>query len=101
MLFTFLLSVLKNVVFFYFYVMCMSVLPESMCMYYMHVRCLWRSKEEVRVLGTGVMGSCELPCGFWEPILGPVKEQQAFLSSALSFHPGIESSLKEQMLQML
>ena len=54
--------------------MCISVLPESIYVYYVHTWCLWRSDEEVRFLGTGVRDSCELPCGFWEPFLGPLKE---------------------------
>lgn len=52
--------------------MSMSVcLPVYMDVYHMCAWYLRRPKESVRSFGT-VTGHCELPCGCWEPHLGPV-----------------------------
>lgn len=50
--------------------------------------CAWRPQiAEVGAgsLGTGITGSCELPCVYWEPNLGPLEEQQMLLIATSSF----------------
>jgi hypothetical protein len=37
--------------------------------------------------GTGVRDGCGPPCGFWEPDLGPLQEQQVLLTTEPSSHP--------------
>lgn len=46
-----------------FIYLCMSILPACMYVYHVCARCLRRSEVGIRTPGTGVMGSCELPCG--------------------------------------
>ena len=41
----------------------------------------------VRVSGTGVTDSCELPCGYWELNPSPLEEQPVFLFSVLFPQP--------------
>lgn len=55
---------------------------------YVHHMCAWRPQiAEVGAgsLGTGITGSCELPCVYWEPNLGPLEEQQMLLIATSSF----------------
>jgi hypothetical protein len=46
--------------------------------FYLHVyvphTCPWTPEEGTRAPGTGVRGSCELPCGCWETSLGHLKK---------------------------
>lgn len=65
--------------------MCMCV---SKCLYAHPMVCVpymcrspQRSEEGFQSSGTGVAGGDELPCGRWEPNLGPLKEQYALLNS--------------------
>lgn len=55
----------------------MGVLP--ICVSVWHV-CAWcpqkRSEVDVRALGTVVLGSCELPRGFWELSLSLLQEHR-------------------------
>jgi hypothetical protein len=37
--------------------------------------------EAIGSSGTGVTDSCELPCGCWDSISGPLEEQQVLLTS--------------------
>jgi hypothetical protein len=39
--------------------------------------------EDVRSPGTGVVDSCELPCGCWKLNLGPLEEQPMLLTAEL------------------
>jgi hypothetical protein len=48
---------------------------------------LWKSEEEVRSPGNGVMESCEPPCGCWEPDLGSLHEQRVLLTAETSSWP--------------
>ena len=41
----------------------------------MHVQCLRRPEEAVRIPATGVTGTCELLCGGWKLNTSPVEEQ--------------------------
>lgn len=45
----------------------------------MHVRVL-RPEEDVGFPGTGIVDSCELPCGCWELNLSPLEEQPVLLT---------------------
>jgi hypothetical protein len=45
--------------------MCMNILPACMSVHHLCTWCL-RRWEEHQSLGTGVMGPCEPPSGFWE-----------------------------------
>jgi len=54
-----------------------SVLPACM------------SGEGVRASGTGVIDSCELPCGCWDLNLGLLEEQPALLTA----EPSLQSPL--------
>ena len=47
----------------------------------------------VKVFGTGVTDSCELPCGCWELNPGPLEEQSVLLTAEPSFQPQASSSL--------
>jgi hypothetical protein len=55
-----------------------------MFLYYMHAWWLQRPEEGVQSPETGVVGSCNLPCGCWEPNPGPLKEQPVLLKDELS-----------------
>ena len=57
-----------------------------MCVYGPYV-CPWRSEAGIWSPGTGVTGSCELPCGCWESTQGPRKEQPMLLTAGRSPHP--------------
>jgi len=52
---------------------CVCVLSLCVCVYVQHVRTwnLWRSEEDARSPGTGVIGSCEPLCRDWKlkPVL--------------------------------
>ena len=47
----------------------------------MHIWCLRRSQEGVGSPGTGVTDDYEPPCGYWEPKLGSLHEQQVLLTT--------------------
>lgn len=54
--------------------LCMYVCPhEFMCT--LCVQGLWRPEEDIRVSGTGVSDSSELPYGCWELNSGSLQEQ--------------------------
>ena len=46
--------------------MSMNVLPVCMYLFHMHVQGPWRSEKGIVTPGTGAMGGCESPWGFWE-----------------------------------
>jgi hypothetical protein len=62
-----------------FVILCVCVL--SACMYRVK-QMLAEARDNVRSPGTGVTDGYELPCGCWEPNLGPRQEQM--LLAALS-----------------
>lgn len=45
--------------------------------------------------------SCKLPCGFWKPNLGLVQEQQALLTTELSYQPYLPSNSSISCLNLL
>lgn len=59
--------------------MYVSVLPEYIYMYHMHVWCPWRPEEDIRSPGTGVMNSSEPPYG----VLGTKHRSSARVTNAL------------------
>lgn len=64
------------------YILCGSVLPACMC----PCVCLLRPAEGTR--SPEDTDGCELPCGCWEAILGPLKEQPLnHLTTEPSLHP--------------
>lgn len=67
---------------FYFYFTCMGVLPT-----YMFVLCTsmipWETEESIESSGTG----SEIPCGCWEPHLGPLEEWQKLITAESSLQP--------------
>jgi hypothetical protein len=42
--------------------------------------------------GAGVIGPCELACGFWELNLGPLEEQPVLLTAKPSLLPALLDS---------
>lgn len=46
--------------------------------------CHQRPEEGIKSLGTRVTNFYELPCGYWEPNLGPLNEQQVLLTAEMS-----------------
>lgn len=64
--------------------MCMHVCLCTACM-----QCLWRRGKSLRFSGTGVSGSCKLPCACWESNLGLLEEQPVFVSA----EPVLQSQL--------
>ena len=44
-------------------------------------------REGVRSPGTGVTGSCELPCRFWELNPGPLEEQPVLVTTKPTLQP--------------
>ena len=58
---------------FYFYFSCALVLCLHVCL-----------RKGVRYAGTGVIDSCELPCGCWELNPGPLEEQSLLLTTESS-----------------
>ena len=60
----------------------MYILPH----YVQHTFARWpqRSEKGVGSSGTGVTDGCEPPCKCWELNLGPLQEQQVFLTTKLS-----------------
>lgn len=57
------------------------VYMDPVCVWY-----LWRSKEGIGSLGTGVRDGWQPPFGFWEPNLVPLQEQQVILTAELSLY---------------
>ena len=57
-----------------------------MYIYIVHA-CLVLAEAAVGFPGTGVIDSCELPCGCWELNLGPLQEQQGLLAASPSLAP--------------
>lgn len=53
----------------------------------MHAQCWWRPEEGNGPLGTGAMDGCEQPgrCGELNP--GPLRGEEVFLITILSFQP--------------
>ena len=51
--------------------------------------CLWKPDEVIKYSETEVTDDCELPCGWWEMNLGPLKEQQVLLTTELPPQPYI------------
>jgi hypothetical protein len=62
-----------------FHFMYMSTLPACMSVY--HVCLVPAEARSVRAQETGVIDSCELPCGCWELNPGPLKEQPVLVST--------------------
>ena len=56
-----------------------------MYVYHVGARCLRRSEEGIRCPGTGVMGSCELPCGSFR------RAARAHNHQPLLLPPGVSS----------
>lgn len=46
-----------------------------------------RSEEGTRSSRTGVTDGCDLSCGLWELIPGPLQEQESFVTTELSLVP--------------
>ena len=74
-----------------FPVLCMCPASFFNLFYFIHIGvlfcfhiCLW---EGVGSRGTGVTDSCELPCGCWESIPGPLEEESVLLTTELSLQP--------------
>jgi hypothetical protein len=59
---------------FYFYLMCISILPASLSVHHMCAWCPGRSEEGIGFPRTGVTDSHELLCGSWELSLAPLEE---------------------------
>lgn len=63
-----------------------------MGVYHKHIAVLsGEIRRSIRFPRTGATDTWELPCGHWEPNLGPRKEWQVFLTTELSLqaHAGI------------
>lgn len=60
--------------FFFLTFILLYVCLHCMCVYHM-----WSEEEEVKSLGTGVIGVCKPPCVCWEPKPDPLQEQQVLL----------------------
>ena len=59
---------------------CILILKKDLCVWalphmFVGTRCLWRWEEGIVSPRTNVTDGCELPCGCWQPNLGPLKEQ--------------------------
>jgi hypothetical protein len=61
--------------------MFMSVLLAYMHVHHVCTSCLWRPEGGFRSPTTGVMGGCELLCGFWELNTGSLQAQPVLLSA--------------------
>lgn len=61
----------------------MSVFPTCMYMYYMYALSPQRAEEGTEFPGTGDTDGCNLPCGYWEPHPGLLKEYQVLLNLEL------------------
>jgi hypothetical protein len=59
---------------------CVSVHP-------LPVWCPLRPEEGAGSPSTAVADGCELPCGYWEPNLGPLREQPVLLTTGPSVQP--------------
>jgi hypothetical protein len=46
-----------------------------------------RAQKGIESPRTGLMGGCELSCGYWELNLGALQEQQVLLTDKLSLQP--------------
>jgi hypothetical protein len=62
-------------------------LPCMYVSYHMYAWCPQRSGEVVGYLKTGVTDRCELLCGWWDSILGPLEEQSVLLTSEPALQP--------------
>lgn len=64
----------------------MSVLP-AWSVHHIYAWCLWRSEDGVRSPWTGITGSYEPHCRWWELNLNPLKEESIFLIADPSLWP--------------
>jgi hypothetical protein len=53
----------------------------------MGVQCSWKPEEGIGWPGTGVTDACALPCGCWELIPGPLREQSRFWIAEVCLQP--------------
>jgi hypothetical protein len=60
-----------------------ATMPGCVLVFCLHV-CLF---EGVIFPGTGVIDSCEQPCGCWDLNLGPLEEQPVLLTAKSSLQP--------------
>lgn len=61
-----------------FYFMCVNVLSAFISVH--HCQVPEEVRGEVESPGTGAMGGCEIPAGFWESNLGLLQEQHRALN---------------------
>jgi hypothetical protein len=47
----------------------------------------WKPKDDIGSPKVGITNSCEVPCGNWEPNLGPLKRQRVLLTTEPSLQP--------------
>lgn len=52
--------------------------------YTMCVQCPQRSKDGIRCPRAGIKNGCAPSCGYWEPNMGLVQEQQVLLTTVFS-----------------
>jgi hypothetical protein len=77
----FCLIILKDV--FIFFYDCLRA-----CVCVPHVYLMFSQMAEIfRAPGTGVQDGCELPCGCWEPSLGPLQKQPVLLTTEPLIQP--------------
>lgn len=62
--------------------------------------CVQGSEEGTGSSRTGVTDGCELSCGFWELIPGPLQEQESFATTELSLVP-LNASLQRSEVSAL
>lgn len=63
-----------------YFSLCVWVFCLSACMLPQVYRVPAEVREGLKSPETGVTEDCELPCGCWEPSLGPLQEQQKLLT---------------------
>lgn len=62
-----------------------NVLPACISVRYVYTWHLGTPEEGVKSSGTVVIFSCELPHGYWDSNLGPLKDQKMLLNTEPSF----------------
>jgi len=70
---------------YFYYFMCMDVLPAYVSVLYLLVWYPKRPEKAIEFPGTGIIDSCKTPCRGWKSNLGLLEEQPVLLTTGTFF----------------
>ena len=75
----------------FIYFMCMNIFPVYTCVYCVCAWCLWKTEEDIRYPGTGIVDGCE-PCYRYQELNpGLLHDQLMFLTMILPSSPFVHN----------